>query len=166
MFVKHGMRRHRLYERWRNMIGRCHNPNRPDWVSYGGRGIEVCERWQDIANYVADLDATFEPGLELDRIDNNLGYSPENCRWTSRLTQNRNKRNLIKVTIDGVTKTAAEWARENGVNVELARQRIRYYGWDPIQAVTVAALPQHEVVSRATKVAATLRSARARNSRR
>jgi len=141
------------------MTRRCHDPNNPNYPRYGGRGITVCDRWRDLTNFVADMDAGYAPGLELDRIDNDLGYSPENCRWATKTVQANNKRRLVKITIDGVTKTAAQWARENGVGVELARCRIKYYGWDPVVAVTTPTLTQHEVVSHATKFAAAARTA-------
>ncbi len=76
---------------WRNMIQRCTNPNHKKYINYGARGITVCERWKIFENFLADMGE--RPGnLQIDRIDNNKGYSPENCRWTTSKVNNNNKR--------------------------------------------------------------------------
>lgn len=157
--IKHGLWNHPLYMTWNGMMKRCHQPGNPSFPAYGGRGITVCERWRNIVTFVADMASGHIPGLELDRINNDLGYSPDNCRWVTKIENRNNRRKQVTITIGGVTKTSAQWARENGVSVELARCRIKYYGWDPVVAVTTPTLDQHEVVSRATKVAATARTA-------
>ena len=89
---KHGLSRHRLYDVWKHMIERCHNIKHKQYVDYGGRGIKVCEEWHDIRNFVKDMYPTYKEGLSLDRIDNNKGYSPDNCRWADAITQSMNKR--------------------------------------------------------------------------
>jgi hypothetical protein len=151
MYLKHGLWKHPLYATWTNMMRRCGNPQDRSWPQYGGRGITVCERWHDVVTFVADMTPGHAPGLELDRIDNSLGYSPENCRWLSRDENRNNMRRQTMVTIDGVTKTSAQWARENGIDREVARCRIKVRGWDPVLAVTLPPLPRHEVISRASK---------------
>lgn len=82
------------------MIQRCTNPNNPAWRLYGGRGITVCARWRDFPAFLADMGER-PNGLTLDRIDNDRGYEPGNCRWATwseqRSNQRRNQRELSHV---------------------------------------------------------------------
>jgi hypothetical protein len=90
----HGFVGSRFYYTWRNMIARCNSPQNKNYKLYGARGITVCNEWSDIATFVAWAEAT-HPNIEgytLDRIDNDKGYSPENCRWADATTQCVNQR--------------------------------------------------------------------------
>jgi hypothetical protein len=78
------------YNSWRNMRGRCSNPNSWDWKYYGGRGIKVCERWNDFRNFLEDMGER-PTGMTLDRKENNGNYEPLNCRWADSKTQSTNK---------------------------------------------------------------------------
>ena len=91
---KHGLSLSRFYSIWHNMLDRCYNKNSKRFNDYGGRGIKVCGEWLDIKNFVdwVDNKSNWEEGLTLDRIDNDKGYSPENCRWVDRATQGLNQR--------------------------------------------------------------------------
>lgn len=94
-----GKIKHPLYSTWANMMRRCYDTKNSAYENYGGRGITVCERWKrfdtGFSNFVSDM-GDRPKGFSLDRIDNNLGYSPDNCRWSSRRDQNVNRRNNKK----------------------------------------------------------------------
>lgn len=111
--LTHGMGKTRANRIWRAMKSRCSNPRVTNWKYYGGRGVTVCERWQSFENFVADMGQP-EPGMTLDRIDNAVGYSPENCRWVTHATQMANTRRNRMITWRGRTQHMSAWAREIG----------------------------------------------------
>lgn len=101
--ITHGLRVNKFYQTWYGMLQRCTNTMRQDYKNYGGRGIIVCEEWLDIKKFIAWAEST-HPNIEgytLDRIDNDKGYSPENCRWADKTMQSVNqrisKRNTSKI---------------------------------------------------------------------
>lgn len=92
---KHGLCYSIEHRNWRNMIDRCGNPKHQYYHRYGGRGITVCERWlgpDGFANFYADMGAKPTPQHSLDRINNHLGYSPENCKWATKREQAQNRK--------------------------------------------------------------------------
>ena len=123
--IKHGLRSNRFYSTWRQMLQRCNNHADIGYIYYGARGITVCEEWLDIRNFVDWAEKTY-PNLEgytLDRIDVNMGYSPNNCRWADIITQNINQR-MKKSNTSGYTgvsyhKTKNKWTANIGINNKL-----------------------------------------------
>lgn len=111
----HGLSRTPEYEAWRNMIERCENPNLPRYAAWGGRGIKVCERWQDVHAFLADMGYRPSPEHSIDRIDNDGDYRPENCRWATMREQSDNTRRAHLVEHNGVTRCLNEWARLTGI---------------------------------------------------
>lgn len=133
---KHGYSHTKLYSILQNMKDRCYNPNNHAYSSYGGRGITVCDEW--IGEHGAEnfIKWSYENGYvdgrkrteqSIDRIDNDKGYSPENCRWTDKDIQNYNKRCTRKVEICGEEKTLLDIHNEYGVPITTLRQRYRKY---------------------------------------
>lgn len=131
--LTHGGSSSRLYVVWQRMHDRCSNPKDKRYERYGGRGIAVCERWHDFANFREDMGAP-PPRMTLDRKNNDLGYSPENCRWATYKQQNRNRCDTIRLTINGKTLALNDWADRSGVKPETIRQRLKS-GWTDADAV-------------------------------
>ena len=98
--VTHGLRSHRFYKTWAGMVHRCTNIKNKKYKDYGARGITICEEWLDVTNFIKWAEATHPntEGYTLDRIDNDKGYNPENCRWADASTQNTNQRMSKKNT--------------------------------------------------------------------
>ena len=91
--TKHGQYKSRLHRIWNGMKNRCQNPNVHNYDHYGGRGIGVCEEWQEFQPfYDWAIKNNYQSDLTLDRIDNFAGYSPDNCRWVTMKEQQNNKR--------------------------------------------------------------------------
>lgn len=131
----HGGYKDPEYGVWESMKARCENPKHENYHRYGGRGIAVCERWKDYSNFIADMGPRPTPLHTIDRVNNELGYEPGNCRWATHAEQMRNTRRNINITIGGVTKCLADWARERGIYPSTVRLRI-LRGIAPEKALT------------------------------
>lgn len=123
---KHGLSKTRLYHIWQLLKDRCYNPNSLNYSYCGSRNIEVCEEW--LKSFVSFYDWALENGyredLTIDRIDNNAGYSPENCHWATWIEQENNRRNNHHLTIDDDMKTISEWSRTTGINRSTMESRL------------------------------------------
>lgn len=119
----------RIYRIWHGMKNRCKNPNSKDYPNYGGRGITVCEEWD--TDFRSFRSWAFENGysddLSIDRIDNNKGYSPSNCRWADLSTQNSNRR-VTTVEIRGKQMSFREIANEFNINYSTLYGRYQTQG--------------------------------------
>lgn len=114
------------YNIWATMKRRCDDPKNP---FYGGRGISYCEEWVKFESFILDMGDRPTKKHSIDRVNNDLGYCKENCRWATRTQQNNNTRKNIKIQIQGETKTIAQWAKCHGVNYATIYRRIEL-GWD------------------------------------
>ena len=135
----HGMSNSKTHSVWGGIKDRCLCPNNKDFNNYGGRGITICDRWKN--SFIAFLEDMGEapPNMSIDRIDNNKGYSKENCRWTTIQVQANNRRTCVMITFKGKTKTIAEWSREFGIERKTLEYRIRV-GWEIEKALTTPSL--------------------------
>lgn len=133
--TQHGLCYSSEYATWSHMISRCQNPQNKDYARYGGRGITVCERWQTFENFYADMGCRPTPQHTLDRINNDLGYSPENCRWATRLIQGGNTSRVIRITFHGQTHTIREWSQITGISRTILRSRL-WHGWSIERTLT------------------------------
>ena len=114
----HGQSKTTLYKKWCGMKRRCNTPSDSAYARYGGKGIKVCQEWNDsyMAFYEWAMETGYKPGLTIDRIDNAKGYSPDNCRWATIAQQNRNYSRNHLITYNGRTQCVADWAIELGIN--------------------------------------------------
>ena len=122
------------YQAWAAMKKRCLNPDHRNYAGYGGRGIDVCQRWMEFENFLSDM-GNRPDGMSLDRINNDAGYSPENCRWATAIDQNNNRRSNTLITFDDKTFTVSQWARELGMKKNALIERFRH-GWSVERAFT------------------------------
>ena len=140
--TKHGMRHTRLYNVWCSMRGRCNNPNDAAYKDYGARGIKVCDEWNKdfMAFYDWAMSNGYNPNAPkgectLDRRNNNLGYSPENCRWITMKEQCNNRRSNRNLTYNGETHNITEWADIYGINAATLKGRLWANGYDIKEAL-------------------------------
>lgn len=122
---------HRL---WLGMHNRCRNPNEPGYKNYGGRGIDVCERWRTFENFLADMGPRPSDDHSIERIDNDRGYEKSNCRWATNKQQCNNQRRNKRITAFGRTKNLGQWSEETGIERRTISFRLKS-GWPPEEAV-------------------------------
>lgn len=136
----HGRRteRSRLYRIWGGMVQRCTNPKHDSFPEYGARGIRVCGEWRDFAAF-AEWAASigYDDAKQLDRIDNDRGYEPSNCRWVSDAENKRNMRQTQLVSAFGEMKCLTDWALDARCSVapHTIARRLGVLGWTPERAI-------------------------------
>lgn len=116
------------YKVWQDIRRRCLNPKAHDYRYYGGRGITICPEWDDFTVFLRDMGPRPSSEHSIDRVDNDGPYSAANCRWATRTTQGRNKRNNVWLTHDGKTLTLTEWSRMLEIPASRLTSRLRS-GW-------------------------------------
>ena len=133
----HGQSKTRLHSTWQHMKQRCFNPNNEKYKYYGGRGITVCEEWEQYEAFERwAMSNGYKEDLTLDRIDVNGSYCPENCRWVTWKEQQNNKRNNTVITAFGTKHTLSEWEEISGVNRVTIQKRIKENGKTPESAMS------------------------------
>ncbi len=124
--LTHGKSRTLLYRVWQSLRDRCNNSQAQAYAGYGARGITVCREWEDFTVFESWATLSgYKHGLTIDRVDNDKGYSPDNCRWTTMAQQNNNRRSSVYLTHNGETKTIADWSRGTGLNRHTIHSRLR-----------------------------------------
>lgn len=133
----HGQTNTRLYHIWCTMKARCNRPTAQKYNRYGGRGIKLCDEWQTFENFHEwAINNGYAENLSIDRIDNDKGYYPENCRWATNIEQANNTSKTRRVNAFGETHTIREWSAITGVDFKLISRRLAK-GWEPEPALTV-----------------------------
>lgn len=124
-----GGKRTPTYISWERMIARCSDPENAHY-----RQIEVCERWKDFAAFLEDMGER-PPGTTIDRIENAGNYEPGNCRWATMEEQQNNRSSNVLLTVNGETRTIAEWSRLSGIPFQTIYSRVFTWGWEAARAV-------------------------------
>ena len=121
---------------WNQMIQRCTNPKNQAFKDYGGRGITVCDKWRNnFMTFSKDMGKRPSKNLTIERINNNKGYSPDNCKWETRKKQANNTRGNQNITIQGWTLTMTQWAQFAGKVVGTVWSRLNVLNWPPEKAI-------------------------------
>jgi hypothetical protein len=131
------------FRTWVNMKNRCYYKNSGSYSRYGARGVEVCQRWLIGENGKSGFICFLEDmgkrpqGTTLDRIDNDRGYSPDNCRWADGITQKLNKKAISRLEYNGVSLTVPEWAYLSGMDYRGFWKRLKR-GWSLEKSLTTS----------------------------
>jgi hypothetical protein len=135
----HGQQPKKMFNAYVNMKTRCYNHNYYLFKNYGGKGITICDEWLGKNGFINFREWSLKNGykdkLSIDRIDNNKGYSPDNCRWVTMTVQQNNRTNNRLITLGGETKTLADWCRFYKINYSAVISRLDL-GWSDIDALT------------------------------
>lgn len=146
--TEHGCHRrnqptHPIYNSYNLMKARCYKESNRAFKNYGGRGILMCDEWLNsfTSFFNWSLSNGWKKGLSIERINNNNGYSPSNCKWATRLEQNRNQRKNVFISAFGESKCISEWATDSRckIGVNGLEKRIKR-GWKPEDAILKSSL--------------------------
>lgn len=140
---KHMHSNTRLYHIWRNMKQRCYYPQSPSYKNYGEKGIAICEKWlNDFESFFEwSMKNGYKEDLTIDRINNDKGYSPRNCRWVTRKQQNYNTSRNRYISFEGETLALGQWAEKQNINKNTLKNRLdnKWSPWSIEKALTVPA---------------------------
>jgi hypothetical protein len=147
--ITHGLSNTRIYGIWKQMKVRCKDMSGDNFRYYGSRGISVCLEWQNSFQsfYNWSIANGYNDNLTLDRVENDKGYCPGNCRWTTMLVQSNNTRSNVLFEYKGVSKTLTEWARLFDFNRHTIYKRVVRMGWSISDALTVPLSERHSLNS-------------------
>jgi len=121
--------KHPLYGTWGNIKQRCLNPNNGHYAHYGGRGITICERWKNsFKNFLEDMGEKPDSNYSIERINNDKGYSRENCKWATTKEQLFNRTNTLRYLYKGKNLTLKDWSKETGIKYQTLLRR-SYSNW-------------------------------------
>lgn len=132
----HGHSTHPDYNTWRMMLRRCGDNRDRDYPNYGGRGIKVCERWNDFANFITDMGPR-PAGMTIERDDVNGDYVPKNCRWATKREQANNRTDSRFIEYGGRRQTLMQWSRETGIKFGTLHRRLSA-GWAVDRALSAS----------------------------
>lgn len=132
---RHGYTGSAIHQTWLSMKRRCDNPHAQNYYLYGGRGIKYEPRWAIFENFLNDMGDKPNSEVSLERVDNEQGYSKENCRWATRIEQANNKRNSRYLDFMGKRLTVSQWAKEVDLQMKTIHQRLSK-GWSAERALT------------------------------
>lgn len=134
--LKHGMGKTRLYRIWKSMRQRCNNPKCINYHNYGGKGVTVCNEWDDFMQFKNwAMKTGYKDNLTIDRIKSSGNYCPDNCRWVTYKVQNNNRDNNKMIEYNGEMHTISEWSDIVGIKMQTLWMRLKN-GWNIEKALT------------------------------
>ena len=148
--VKHGLSKTRLHRIWHSMYSRCYYPTTNQYKNYGGKGITICEEWKHLEGFLNfykwAIENGYQDNLTIDRIDNEKGYFPQNCRWITPKEQANHRRTNVYYTFNGETKTSKQWCEIYQISQTTFLDRLKR-GWTLEQALTISTKGNHKKVN-------------------